>query len=125
MTLLLDRGALVALERDERAMWVRLKSCLVAGVAPMTHAGVLAQVWRGGSRQARLSQALAGIAVVPLDERLGRATGELLGRTGGSDLVDAALVLLAVDGDDIVTAERHDFEVLAATSGRHVELIGP
>lgn len=125
MTMLLDSGALVALARDERAMWVRLKACLATGVAPVTHAGVLAQVWRGGSRQARLSQALAGIDVVPLDEHLGRATGELLGRTGQSDVIDAALILLAADGDDIVTGDRHDFEILAAASGRHVELIGP
>ena len=78
MTILLDSGALVALARDERVMWLRLKACLAGGIAPRTHAGVIAQVWRGGPRQARLAQALAGVEVVPLDERLGRATGELL-----------------------------------------------
>ncbi len=125
MTLVLDSGALVALARDERAMWRRLKGCVATGVVPRTHAGVLAQAWRGGPRQARLSQALAAIDVVALDERLGRATGELLARAGGSDIVDAALVVLADDGDHIVTADHRDFEVLAAARGCHVELIRP
>jgi len=125
MTLLLDSGALVALERDDRAMWRRLKACVRAGDAPRTHAGVLAQVWRNGPRQARLAQALAGIDVVALDERLGRATGELLARSGGTDIVDAALVSISNDGDDIVTADSGDFRALAAAGGRHLELIRP
>lgn len=78
MTLVLDTAALVALERNERAMWVRLKAAQVAGDLPITHAGILGQVWRGGARQARLSQALSGIEVRPLDEPLGRAAGHLL-----------------------------------------------
>lgn len=125
MTLVLDTGALVALARDERAMWRRLKACAATGVVPRTHAGVLAQAWRGGPRQARLAQALAGIDVVPIDQLLGRATGELLARTGTSDVVDGALVLIAHDGDDIVTADHQDFEALSVASGRHVELIRP
>ena len=70
MSLVLDSGALVALERNERPMWIRLKAAQSAGDLPLTHAGVLGQVWRGGKRQARLSQALAGIDVRALDESL-------------------------------------------------------
>jgi hypothetical protein len=125
VTLVLDSGALVALARDERAMWVRFKACLATSAPARTHAGVLAQVWRGGPRQARLAHALASIDIVALDDRLARATGELLGRTGQSDVVDAALVLVSRDGDDIVTGDLGDLEVLAAASGRHVELLRP
>lgn len=125
MTLVLDSGAFVALERDERQMWVRLKAAQASGAVPITHAGVLGQVWRGGPRQARLSQALEGIDVIALDEQLGRAVGRLLGAAGMSDVIDAAVVLLASDGDEIVTADRSDIETLAAASGRHVELIRP
>lgn len=125
MTLILDSGALVALERNERAMWVRLKGALDDGAAPLTHAGVLGQVWRGGSRQARLAQALPGIEVRPLDEALGRAGGMLLAVTGDADIVDATLVLLAVDGDEIVTGDPENIERLAVASGRHVELVHP
>jgi hypothetical protein len=125
MTLVLDSGALIALGRDERPMWTRLKAAQMAGDLPVTHAGVLAQVWRGGPRQARLSQALAGVDVLPLDEPLGRAAGELLGATALSDVTDAAVVLLSTDGDDIVTSDHDDFERLVSASGRHVELIRP
>lgn len=125
MSLVLDSGALVALERNERPMWIRLKAAQLAGEIPLTHAGALGQVWRGGSRQARLSQALAGIEVRSLDEALGRAAGRLLGAAGRSDVIDAAVVLLAQDGDDIVTADHDDLEPLAAASGRHVELVHP
>lgn len=125
MTLVLDSGALVALERDERPMWVRLKAAQMDGELPLTHAGVLGQVWRGGSRQARLSQALGGIDVRALDEPLGRAAGHLLAAAGSSDVIDAAVVLLAQDGDEIVTADHGDLEQLASALGRQVELIHP
>ncbi len=36
--------------------------------------------------------------VIALDEELGRRAGVLLGRAGSSDVVDAAVVLLARDG---------------------------
>lgn len=125
MSLVLDSGALVALERNERQMWVRLKAAQLDGEVPLTHAGVLGQVWRGGPRQARLSQAMGGIDVRPLDEALGRAAGQLLGAAGLADVVDAGVVLLAADGDEIVTVDHDDLEQLAAASGRHVELIHP
>lgn len=125
MSLVLDSGALVALERNERQMWVRLKGAQLDGDLPLTHAGVLGQVWRGGPRQARLSQAIAAIDVRPLDEPLGRAAGRLLGAAGLADVIDAAVVLLAVDGDEIVTDDHEDLAQLAAVSGRHVELIRP
>jgi hypothetical protein len=85
---------------------------------------VIGQVWRGqGPRQARLAQALAGIEVIPLDEPLGRASGVLLGRARQHDVIDAALVLLASDGDDILTSDPDDLEPLARALGRHVEII--
>ena len=125
MSLVLDSGALVALERNERQMWIRLKAAQLDGDLPLTHAGVLGQVWRGGPRQARLSQALGGIDIRPLDEPLGRAAGRLLGSAGLADIIDAGVVLLAIDGDEIVTVDHDDLEQLAAASGRHVELIRP
>jgi hypothetical protein len=125
MSLVLDSGALVALERNERPMWVRLKAAQIGGDLPLTHAGVLGQVWRGGPRQARLSQALAGLDVRPLDDELGRAAGQLLGVAGLADVIDAAVILIAQDGDEIVTVDQSDLAQLARASGRHVELIHP
>ena len=124
MSLVLDSGALIALEKNERAMWRRLKAALLAKNVPVTHGGVVGQAWRGGGpRQALLARALAGIDVRPLDESLGRAAGSLLAREGSVDVIDAALVLLADDGDDIVTSDAEDLEPLAVRLGRHVELL--
>jgi hypothetical protein len=123
VTLILDSGAFIALDRGDRPMWRRLNAARVAGVLPLTHAGVVGQVWRGGPRQARLSRALAGVDIKAVDETLGRSAGELLGAAGTSDVIDAALVLLSNDGDEIVTSDPGDLELLAAISGRHVELI--
>jgi hypothetical protein len=125
VTVVLDASALIALNRDSRAMWARLKSAQSSGDTPVTHAGVVGQVWRGGPRQARLAQALAGMDIRALDKTLGRASGELLAVTGQSDVIDAALVLVSEDGDDIVTSDPDDLEPLAAASGRHVELVRP
>lgn len=57
MTLVVDAGALVALERNDRSMWRRLRAELDAGTVPVTHAGVVGQVWRGGrGRQPSLAR---------------------------------------------------------------------
>jgi hypothetical protein len=58
-----------------------------------------------------------------LDRALGRAAGELLALARRSDVVDAALVLLADDGDQIVTSDPYDIEPLALAARRHVDLI--
>jgi hypothetical protein len=124
MSLVLDSGALIALERNDRAMWRRMKAAHLRGSVPVSHGGVVGQAWRGrGPRQALLARALAGIEIRPLDDTLGRAAGELLAAARRDDVIDAALVLLAADGDDIVTDDPDDLEPLAVASGRHVELI--
>jgi hypothetical protein len=124
VTLVLDSGALIALERNDRAMWRRLKTAHLAGSVPLSHGGIVGEVWReGGPRQALLARALAGIEVRALDERLGRLAGKLLAEAGSCNVIDAALALLADDGDDIVTSDPQDIEPLAALAGRHVELI--
>ena len=124
MTILLDAGALIAVEASDRELIAALKAEIVAGRPPLTHGGVIGQVWRGGrDRQAMLASLLAGVEVAPLDDRLGRRAGVLLGRAGGSDVVDAALVVLAADGDEIVTSDPGDLRPLAVAAGVHVDLV--
>jgi hypothetical protein len=120
-----DSGAFIALERNDRAMWRRFKDAWLAGTPPVTHGGVIGQVWRGaGPRQALLARAIAHVDVRSLDESLGRASGVLLAAAHSEDVIDAALVLLAEDGDCVVTSDPFDLEPLAVVAGRHVELIG-
>jgi hypothetical protein len=123
VTLVLDAGALIALDRSDRAMWVRLRAALDSGSVPVTHGGVVGQVWRGGPRQARLAAALAGIDIRPIDAPLGRTAGELLRATGTADVIDAAVALIAGDGDDVVTSDVDDLEPLLAATGRHVQIL--
>lgn len=124
MSLILDAGALIAIERGSRDLDVVLKRALFAPRLPATHGGVVGQVWRtGAARQARLVRALAGVRVTPLDEALGKRAGSLLLRARRSDVVDAALVLLAQDGDTILTSDPGDLEPLAAAAGLHVDIV--
>ncbi len=124
MTLVLDAGALIAVERSDPEILAAIKDELAAGRPPLTHGGVIGQVWRGGrDRQVMLAIVLAGVDVAPLDDGLGRRAGVLLGRAGASDVVDAALVLLAADGDEILTSDPDDLRSLALAAGVHVDLV--
>lgn len=124
MSLVLDAGALVAVERADRFTIALIKQECLAGRTPLTHGGVVGQVWRGGSgRQANLARLLPALLVVGLDGVLGRRAGVLLGRARMSDVVDAALVLLASDGDYLLTSDPDDLEPLAAAAGIHVDLV--
>lgn len=122
MTLILDSGALIAVERGSRELLALLNQERLAGRPPLTHGGVVGQVWRGGPRQARLAALLDGTDVAALDQELARRAGALLAASGTSDVVDAALVLLAADGDELVTSDPEDLTVLAVAAGTHVEI---
>ena len=122
--LILDAGAFVAVERDKRDVVALIKRERLAGRAPVTCGAVVAQVWRGGrGRQAPLARLLSGVQVLPIDDGLGRRAGMLLARSGQSDAIDAAVVCLAADGDDILTSDPDDLRTLAETANIHVELI--
>lgn len=124
MRLVLDAGALIALDRNDRAMWERLKLAVLAREAPISHGGVVGQVWRrGGPRRARLAKALEAIEVRHLDQALGRAAGELLARARRDDVIDAALVLLARPGDRIVTSDPDDLAPLARAADLDIEIV--
>ena len=57
---------------------------------------------------------LTACLIEPLDESLARAAGELCGRAGTSDVVDAAIVASASRrGDDILTSDPADLVHLA------------
>ena len=104
-----DTGALVAAERNDRRMWALHVGFLAQEVVPTVPAPVLAQAWRGGSRQASLSRLLAMCEVESLDEGQARAVGGLVGRSRHEDIVDATVVEGAHRrGDAIVTSDAAD-----------------
>jgi hypothetical protein len=122
--LILDAGAFVAAERGNREILARVKRERQLGHPPVTNGAVVAQVWRGGrGSQAPLAQLLAGTDVAPVDHLLGKRAGTLLARTGAADAIDASLVCLAQDGDDILTSDPGDLLDLVRAAGVHVEVI--
>lgn len=121
---MLDAGAFLAVERSDPIVLALLKGELVDGRVPQTHGGVVGQVWRGGrDRQVTLARLLRACEVVPLDAGLGRAAGVLLGSSGTADVVDAAVVLLARDGDTVLTSDPGDIALLAAECDLHVDVV--
>jgi hypothetical protein len=124
VTLVLDAGAFLAVERGDREIVALLKRERLAGRIPLTHGGVVGQVWRGGAgRQAAVARLLAAVEVVALDDRLGRRAGLLLGRARKRDVIDAAVVLLAADGDMLLTSDAKDLTPLAAAAAVHVDIV--
>ena len=124
MSVVLDAGAFLAVERADRDVVALLKRERLAGRTLRTHGGVVGQIWRGGGgRQALVARLLPAVDVVPVDESLGRRAGRLLGHTGRSDVIDACVVLVATDGDEILTSDTEDLRALAEAAGVHVELV--
>lgn len=124
MRFVLDAGAFVALERGDAMMWDRLNATRVRGEEPVTHGGVVAQVWRGGQgRQALPARALPKVDILPLDDDLGRKAGVLLARTGTADAIDAAVVAIARPGDRILTSDPDDIDRLVEASHLDIAVV--
>ena len=122
--LILDAGALVAVDRGNRAMIARLRAAQQHGLDLRSNAMVVAQVWRDRhGRQAGLAQMLRAVDVRAVSPDDGRRAGVLLGMTGTSDPVDATVVLLASPGDRIVTSDPQDLAALAEAAANRAVII--
>jgi len=123
VALTLDAGALIAIDRGDLAVHVLLKESVRRRQVVTVPAPVVGQVWRDGSRQARLAKVLKACRVEPTSEEDARAAGVLLGKAGGVDIVDALVVLGAVRrGDEVVTSDPSDIAALVDASERSVTL---
>jgi hypothetical protein len=122
--LILDAGALVAVDRDDRAMIARLRASQQHGLELRTNAMVVAQVWRDQhGRQVNLARLLQAVDVRAISQRDGRDAGVLLAAAGTVDPIDATVVLLAAPGDRILTSDPSDMSRLAATAGNRAIVI--
>lgn len=116
-----DTGALVAAERDDRRMWALHAGYLAEGVVPVVPAGVLAEAWRGGARQAALTRLLAMCEIEDLTETQARAVGVLAAAARHDDVVDLSVVEGAARrGDGIVTADPRDLVTIARAARARV-----
>lgn len=122
--LVLDAGALVAVDRGDRAMIARLRVAQQHGVELRSNAMVVAQVWRDRQgRQAAQAQLLRAVDVRAVSPQHGRQAGVLLGMTGTSDPVDATVVLLARPGDRILTSDPGDLTPLAEAAANRAVIV--
>ena len=107
-----DAGVLVAADRNVRTAWAEHRVRLEAGVIPAVPAPVVSQVSRSPS-QAQLRRLLRGCEIVPLTEHRAHAAGQVLGRAGSADVVDAAVAQLAAElRADVVTSDPADIRRL-------------
>ena len=95
--LTLDAGAFIAFERNERTVVAVIARAQEHNIPLAAPAGVVGQVWRDGSRQARLARLLGSglIEIESLDDRRARAAGQLCGVAGTRDVIDASVVMCA------------------------------
>ena len=82
MTIALDTGALIGIDRGRRDLLSRLQTAFESGDRIRASAEVIGQVWRDGGRQTLLSRALDRCEEIPLDGRTARSAGHLGGQTG-------------------------------------------
>jgi hypothetical protein len=113
--LVLDSGVFVAVDRGDRDVAADLSVAQAANVPLLTSAGVVAQVWRGGPRQARLARLLSSVEVHGLSPDDAKELGLLLGANAMADVVDAHVASLARAGDQVLTSDPDDISRLVAT----------
>jgi hypothetical protein len=112
MTVVLDAGALVAIDRRDRRVGAMLRVLQLAHTPIRASAGVVGQVWRNGAQEANLARMLAGVAVVDLDLAAAKRVGELLRHSRSSDVIDAHVASLVRSGDSLLTSDPNDLKVL-------------
>jgi predicted nucleic acid-binding protein len=114
----LDAGALIAFEKNDRKVRTLIELALAHGAQLLSTGGVVATVWRDGSRPARLARLLGSevVRVQALDREEAQATGAICGKAQTQDVVDASVVLLARrHGALIVTSDADDLREIDAS----------
>lgn len=98
--LVLDAGALIAIDRDDRDVHKTVRDAHRMGVQVLTNSMAVAQVWRDSKgRQAELAKA------------------------GLSDAIDASVALLAETGDRVLTSDPGDLRMLCEAAGNRVVVV--
>lgn len=123
MNLVLDAGALIAIDRDDRRVAGLIELGRRAAAGLVTTAPVVGQAWRDGARQARLARALMMIDVRPVALGDAKDAGDLLRRVDRSDVVDALVALLALPGDQLLTSDPSDLIRLVGAHQVNVRVV--
>ncbi len=112
--LILDAGALIALERGGPEIKAILRGARALGSRVIVPASALAQVWRGGSRSAVLARLAAAGEIDLLDEDRAKEVGVRLGVCSATDIADAHVVCCAyAHRAAVATSDSDDIRALA------------
>lgn len=116
--MVLDAGALIAVEWGDRDTAALIEVARRDHRDVVVPAGVVGQVWRGATRQARLARLLNArdVVVDPLTDTTARAAGILCGAAGTSDVIDASVVLAARRHHaTVISSDRADLAAIDPT----------
>jgi predicted nucleic acid-binding protein len=94
--LVLDSQGLSEAARGAPILRALIRRARGAGVPVVVSAVTLAEVLRGHRRDAAVHLFLKGCRIESVGSAIGRAAGDLLGRTGRKDTVDAVVVATAM-----------------------------
>lgn len=123
--LVLDSGALIDIEATPRGETFR--SCVKAcedGYRPYLPTVVLAQVWRGRAQQHPLLMVRRLCILLPFTEQTADHVGRLLARSRTSDVVDAAVIVAAIEHNAaVLTSDPKDLATLASAADYPVRLL--
>lgn len=105
-----DTGALIALERRDLGMLIKLRVLHQAGVPITIPANAVVEWWRKGHGQASI---LTLGTVEPLKESIAKAAGEALAKVAGATAIDATVMASAAQrGDRVFTSDPKDMQRL-------------
>lgn len=118
-SLVLDAGALIAVERRSRHLQELLREARTRNVSVVIPTVVVAQVVRSGGRQANLRRFLADsyLSFAGVDYLTALEIGALLGTSGTADVVDACVAVHArrLEHCPVITSDPGDIGKLDST----------
>ena len=129
MTIVLDTGALIAVDRGSRTVLSRLQTAFDKGDEVQVPAGVIGQAWRQPNQHALLSRALKRCEEVALDGSIARSPGQLCGQAGTSDVIDASVAVVVADSSHhgskvtLLTSDPSDMRNLLSALHTKAEII--
>jgi hypothetical protein len=123
--LILDSGALIGWQRDDKKIWRYVADASARGVSIVVPAVAIAECIRGGRTDAPIHRLLAVARIPFVGKRTAIQAGHLLGEAGISATVDALVAAEAIRGGPclLLTSDPAD---LAALVGKrpYVRIVG-
>jgi len=120
--MIFDTGALIGFERGKHSVAAFVAEAIATHTRIIVPSVVVAEVWRGGRRSARIAMLLAGCRIEPLHEIVAKRAGEALAAIRRATTIDAIVVAHAHALKlPLVTADASDMRALATHfSGVHI-----